>query len=140
VEGTGAEVRRTHPHHLTAQAQPAFGLKVMGRRECKNVRRKSCNSFMWDTQKGGKNMAIKALFLDFYGTVVHEDDDIIPIICREIIEAAEENFSENEVSRYWWEVFSKMFQNSFGDSFVTQRKRVCQEFCVNTPRENLRLT
>jgi hypothetical protein len=32
----GSGIRRTHPHHLTA-SQPAYGLKVVGRRECKNV-------------------------------------------------------------------------------------------------------
>ncbi len=29
-------------------------------------------------------MHLKAIFLDFYGTLVHEDDEIIPGICEKI--------------------------------------------------------
>lgn len=36
-------------------------------------------------------MSIKAIFLDFYGTLVHEDDDIIPLICKEIQENSGKN-------------------------------------------------
>jgi 2-haloalkanoic acid dehalogenase type II len=67
-------------------------------------------------------MTIKALFLDFYGTVVHEDDDIIPIICKDIIEATEVKCDVSEVSRYWWNTFSRMFHSSYGENFVTQRQ------------------
>ncbi|PAF30864.1 hypothetical protein CHI14_15695 [Paenibacillus sp. 7516] len=34
------------------------------------------------THWGGNRM--KAIFLDFYGTVVHEDDDILPVIYEQI--------------------------------------------------------
>lgn len=65
---------------------------------------------------------IKALFLDFYGTVVHEDDDIIPVICNEIKESSKIECDWKDISRYWWNVFSKMFSESYGDNFITQRE------------------
>lgn len=34
----------THPHRLTAQAQPPYGLKSVGRREHRNVIGNSCNA------------------------------------------------------------------------------------------------
>jgi 2-haloacid dehalogenase/putative hydrolase of the HAD superfamily len=67
-------------------------------------------------------MSIKAIFLDFYGTLVHEDDEIIPLICQEIKETALENCEVSDIGRHWWKVFSNMFQNSYGDNFRTQRE------------------
>lgn len=66
-------------------------------------------------------MTIKAIFLDFYGTVVHEDDEIIPVICQQIKNTSLEECSIEEIGRYWWNLFSKMFQNSYGESFDNQR-------------------
>ncbi|MFC4777294.1 HAD family hydrolase [Paenibacillus sp. GCM10023252] len=67
-------------------------------------------------------MSIKAIFLDFYGTLVHEDDEIIPLICKDIQESAFEDCQVRDIGAYWWGVFSNMFQNSYGDSFKTQRE------------------
>jgi 2-haloalkanoic acid dehalogenase type II len=66
-------------------------------------------------------MTIKALFLDFYGTVVHEDDDIIPIICNEIKDESKIECDIKDIGGYWWKVFSKMFRDSYGKNFETQR-------------------
>jgi HAD superfamily hydrolase (TIGR01549 family) len=67
-------------------------------------------------------MRIKAIFLDFYGTLVHEDDEIIPLICKEIQESALEECDVNEIGRHWWKVFSNMFQTSHGETFRSQRE------------------
>lgn len=67
-------------------------------------------------------MSIKAIFLDFYGTLVHEDDEIIPFICKEIQETAKVDCEVREIGKYWWGVFSHMFQNSYGDAFRPQRE------------------
>ncbi|MET3549445.1 2-haloacid dehalogenase/putative hydrolase of the HAD superfamily [Paenibacillus favisporus] len=67
-------------------------------------------------------MKIKAIFLDFYGTLVHEDDDIIPNICQEIKENASEGCEISDIGRYWWKEFSTMFQNSYGETFRSQRE------------------
>lgn len=61
-------------------------------------------------------MSIKAIFLDFYGTLVHEDDDIIPLICKEIQENSMEECEVSDIGRYWWKMFSSMFKNSYGET------------------------
>ncbi|MFD0711694.1 HAD family hydrolase [Paenibacillus sp. GCM10027626] len=66
-------------------------------------------------------MAIKAVFLDFYGTLVHEDDEIIPIICENIRSSSETICEIKEVGDFWWKVFSAAFRKSYGDTFQTQR-------------------
>lgn len=63
---------------------------------------------------------IKAFFLDFYGTVVHEDGEIIKKITQIIYDTGKaENMSE--IDAFWWKDFQSMFINSYGDSFETQR-------------------
>lgn len=64
----------------------------------------------------------KAILLDFYGTVVHEDDSIIPIICKEVAKAANIKVDPSVVGIEWWNRFSQMFQNSYGNTFRTQRE------------------
>jgi len=66
-------------------------------------------------------MSIKAIFLDFYGTLVHEDDEIIPLICEKIKAGSNDECEIKDIGSYWWQTFSRMFQNSYGDSFRTQR-------------------
>lgn len=63
---------------------------------------------------------IKAFFLDFYGTVVHEDGETVKKIVQIIYDtgAAED---KNEIGRFWWNEFQSMFVNSFGEKFETQR-------------------
>jgi FMN phosphatase YigB (HAD superfamily) len=63
----------------------------------------------------------KAVFLDFYGTLVHEDDDIIPIICEKIKANTSVDCNIREIGSYWWKEFSDMFRNSQGELFQTQR-------------------
>jgi HAD superfamily hydrolase (TIGR01549 family) len=63
----------------------------------------------------------KAIFIDFYGTLVHEDDDIIPLICEQIKASTSINCSTIEIGNYWWSEFSVMFRNNHGETFQTQR-------------------
>lgn len=64
---------------------------------------------------------IKAFFVDFYGTLVHEDGDVIKeitdIICRT---GKVEN--REDVGNFWWSDFQTMLQSSYGDKFETQRE------------------
>lgn len=63
---------------------------------------------------------VKAFFLDFYGTIVHEDGDVINKITQIILETGKaENTSEIDV--FWWKEFQNMFINSYGKGFETQR-------------------
>lgn len=66
-------------------------------------------------------MTIKAIFLDFYGTLVHEDDDIIPIICEKVRANTNIEYTNQEIGIFWWKTFSEMFKNSWGNTFKAQR-------------------
>ncbi|RCW50361.1 HAD family hydrolase [Paenibacillus prosopidis] len=66
-------------------------------------------------------MEFNAIFLDFYGTLVHEDDDIIPIICEKVKSTAAQECALKDIGAFWWNEFSIMFKNSCGESFRTQR-------------------
>ena len=67
-----------------------------------------------------QNGKIKALFADFYGTIVHEDGEVIKKI-TDIIQKTGVVKDKSEVDSYWWKDFQTMFQNSYGDTFETQR-------------------
>lgn len=44
---------------------------------------------------------IKAFFLDFYGTVVHEDGEVVKKISQLIYETGKAE-SPSEVDSFWW--------------------------------------
>ena len=66
-------------------------------------------------------MAYRGILLDFYGTVVHEDDVLIAEIRAEISAAMPDPIEPRAVGSLWWEIFSRSFVASFGDDFQTQR-------------------
>lgn len=63
----------------------------------------------------------EALLLDFYGTIVHEDDTVIDQICATISESAATKTPVSEINQYWWTVFSDAFEQSYGPNFQAQR-------------------
>ena len=63
---------------------------------------------------------IRAFFLDFYGTVVHEDGEIIKKITQIIYDTGKV-VNKSEIGAFWWDDFQSMFTNSYGESFETQR-------------------
>ena len=63
---------------------------------------------------------IKALFVDFYGTVVHEDGAVIKVITQ-MIKDTGDGSDTSEIGSFWWNDFQTMFLNSYGDEFETQR-------------------
>ncbi|CAM3097073.1 HAD family hydrolase [Paenibacillus lupini] len=67
-------------------------------------------------------MRIKAIFLDFYGTLVHEDDDILPPIYEEIRQSSSVDCDAREIGQYWWKSLSSLFSVSYGDAFKSQRE------------------
>lgn len=71
------------------------------------------------TGKGEYRM-IKAFFLDFYGTVVHEDGQIIKKIANIISDTSSPD-NLFEIGAFWWNDFFEMFSESYGDKFETQR-------------------
>lgn len=63
---------------------------------------------------------IKALFVDFYGTVVHEDGAVIKVITQ-MIKDTGDGSDTSDIGSFWWNDFQTMFLNSYGDEFETQR-------------------
>ena len=63
---------------------------------------------------------IKAFFVDFYGTVVHEDGEVIKKITRIIFDTGNVE-NKGDIGSFWWKDFQDMFLNSYGESFETQR-------------------
>lgn len=64
---------------------------------------------------------IKSVFIDFYGTVVHEDGEVVRKISQEIFDTGiAKNLSE--IDSYWWKTFQTAFISAYGDSFETQRQ------------------
>ena len=78
---------------------------------------------------------IKALFCDFYGTVVYEDDDPINSIVDRIYRAGGAE-SREEISTFWWRRFSALCAEAFGDDFRTQRELELQSLAETLKRFN----
>lgn len=64
---------------------------------------------------------IKAIFIDFYGTIVFEDGEIISKISDMIYKSGNAQ-SVSQIGSYWWESFKRLFENSYGENFRTQRE------------------
>lgn len=63
---------------------------------------------------------IKALFFDFYGTIVHEDGVVIDEITT-IISNTGNGTNKLTIGSYWWKIFQELYMNSFGNRFKTQK-------------------
>ena len=64
---------------------------------------------------------IKAVFTDFYGTLAHEDGEIVKRISEEIFDTGKAD-DISDIGAYWWESFQSLFSNSYGEDFRTQRE------------------
>lgn len=64
---------------------------------------------------------VKAVFIDFYGTVVHEDGEVIKKVSQEIFDTGKVK-DKSEIGSYWWNEFQEGFNNAYGDNFETQRE------------------
>ena len=63
---------------------------------------------------------IKAIFVDFYGTLVHEDGEVVEKISQIIFDTGNAA-STSDVDSFWWKDFQTMFMNAYGERFETQR-------------------
>lgn len=63
---------------------------------------------------------VKAVFIDFYGTLVHEDGRIIKQISQEIYDTGIAQ-NKSDIGLFWWNEFQTAFNISYGDNFETQR-------------------
>ncbi|MGY4768899.1 hypothetical protein ACXC9Q_18460 [Kribbella sp. CWNU-51] len=66
----------------------------------------------------------EAILLDFYGTVVEEDDPVIASVRQTIYASATANdpADPKAVGAYWWALFSDLCATSAGQTFATQRE------------------
>jgi 2-haloalkanoic acid dehalogenase type II len=63
----------------------------------------------------------QGVLLDFYGTLVHEDDDVIKTICSEIWQRARMEGTPSDIGRVWWQAFVSRCETAVGVTFLTQR-------------------
>ncbi len=66
-------------------------------------------------------MLKKVVFLDFYGTVVHEDSKAIPFIVECICRDSKLELTATDVYQYWAKRFAGLFSESYGIKFELQR-------------------
>ncbi|MDE7294632.1 MAG: HAD family hydrolase [Oscillospiraceae bacterium] len=76
---------------------------------------------------------LKAVFTDFYGTLVHEDGDIVKQICNEIFITGNA-VDRTQIGSYWQHEFQKLTRNAFGENFMTQREIELQSLIKTTEK------
>ncbi|WP_460058352.1 HAD family hydrolase, partial [Spirochaeta dissipatitropha] len=64
---------------------------------------------------------IKYIFLDFYGTIVEEDDVYIQRIAETIRDNSKQECNANEISKYWHSTFQKICAKSTEANFINQK-------------------
>jgi 2-haloacid dehalogenase/putative hydrolase of the HAD superfamily len=64
----------------------------------------------------------KALLLDFYGTLVKEDDQVIKGILQTIAGASPDCSDSRQIGQDWSNCFRKMCADAYGGDFQTQRQ------------------
>ncbi len=65
---------------------------------------------------------LKAIFLDFYGTLVEDDDIFIQDICRKVSASAQGGVSPREVGELWQKRYLSLCRSCNGDSFKSQKE------------------
>ena len=66
---------------------------------------------------------IKAVFCDFYGTIVFDDDESISEILNNLLKLGRAE-STKEIESFWWQRFYWLFSESYGSNFRKQRDMV----------------
>ena len=64
----------------------------------------------------------RALLLDFYGSVVEEDDGLIVEICERIAEASPQRVTSAEIGEHWARAFGQLCAQSYGPAFRPQKE------------------
>lgn len=67
-------------------------------------------------------MSIKAIFLDFYGTVVLEEEESLIEICHKIKGESNTEATAEEIGYYWMKEFNQLLSSSYGEEFLKQRE------------------
>ncbi len=64
----------------------------------------------------------KGLLLDFYGTLVEEDEGPILDVCRNIARSSPKDVSWEQIAEEWAEMFHRLCYESFGENFQLERE------------------
>ena len=64
----------------------------------------------------------KAILLDFYGTLVQEDDPVLETIIQQIGALTPVENAVADIRRRWWHLMGQMCLDAHGDNFLTQRE------------------
>ncbi len=59
-------------------------------------------------------MPIKAMLVDFYGTLVREDDGLIRDLSRRVSETTPRIVAPGDVAHFWWETMAALFRDHSG--------------------------
>lgn len=70
---------------------------------------------------------LKAIFMDFYGTAVHESGPIAMEVVQRIYKSGNAG-SPEEVLRYWWTTFREKLADANGEHFQTQHDVALHNF------------
>ena len=62
-------------------------------------------------------MAIKALMVDFYGTLVREEDGVIKDVCRELADSSPQILSLADTARALWQACHDRYLNWYGGQY-----------------------
>jgi 2-haloacid dehalogenase/putative hydrolase of the HAD superfamily len=64
-------------------------------------------------------MAIKAIMIDFYGTLVRDDDGLVKALCRRICDTSPQGIFPADVAAYWWGSINELTRRCSGEDFRT---------------------
>ena len=70
---------------------------------------------------------IKAIFMDYYGTVAYENGPIAMEVTKRVYKSGNAQSSE-EVFYYWWKTFKEKLINANGENFRTQHEVALDNF------------
>jgi len=66
---------------------------------------------------------VKAIFIDFYGTLVEEDDKVISSIIDNIVSMSNiKNINHNDIEQFWWKEFASLCNIHNGNNFKLQKE------------------
>ena len=72
---------------------------------------------------------MKAIFMDYYGTVVHENGPIAMEVVQSIYKSSQAK-SPEDIFRYWWKTFREKLGRANGAYFRTQHDVALDSFIV----------
>ena len=70
---------------------------------------------------------IKAVFMDYYGTVAHENGPIALEVVRRVCQSSNAE-SVEEVYGFWWKTFKEKLAHANGENFRTQHEVALENF------------